>query len=30
MNSGNFDKPNWTLSDLDRKIIGDYDDDNKE
>ena len=20
MNSGNFDKPNWTLSDLDRKI----------
>ena len=29
MNSGNFDKPNWTLSDLDRKIIGDYDD-NKE
>lgn len=29
MNSGNFDKPNWMLSDLDRKIIGDYDD-NKE
>ena len=29
MNSGNFDKPNWALSDLDRKIIGDYDD-NKE
>ena len=29
MNSGNFDKPNWTLSDLAREIIGDYDD-NKE
>lgn len=29
MNSGNFDKPNWMLSDLDRKIISDYDD-NKE
>ena len=26
MNSGNFDKSNWMLSDLDRKIIGDYDD----
>ena len=30
MDSGNFGKPNWTLSDLDRKIIGDYDDNNKE
>ena len=29
MDNGNFDKPNWMLSDLDRKIIGDYDD-NKE
>ena len=29
MDSGNFDKPDWMLSDLDREIIG-YDDDNKE
>ena len=29
MDSGNFDKPNWMLSDLDREIISDYDD-NKE
>lgn len=29
MDSDNFDKPDWMLSDLDREIIGDYDD-NKE
>ena len=29
MDSGNFDKPNLMLSDLDREIISDYDD-NKE
>ena len=24
MDGGNFDKPNWMLSDLDREIISDY------